>query len=226
MGGTSLSVYSAPALDASVVGALLPGELLLARGQIVDGWYVGENPTVTGWIPSALVNAYGACDGVPFVLNPLIPTAPEDEAAFGLSVDRDGRGAFSEQLSFPVGDRLDYVWVIVENLYHQPPANFRQFAITLSCSGRGAEFVRWGAPTAPERSCGETIVVPFLRELHQQAFAVLVPEGSAQAGVTYTLEAVSLTGAAAGAEQNTVYAGRQGAKISPLSRASGASLAG
>lgn len=128
------------------------------------------------------------------VLDPTIPTAPEDVEPYVLRVDRDGSGQLQEAIAYPNGDRLDFVWIQVLNLHDQPPANFREFRVALTCDGTGAERLRWGVPGQATLTCGESMVMPFLAGANQQAVAILLPDGSEQSYVRYGLTAVAVVG--------------------------------
>lgn len=114
-----------------------------------------------------------------------IPVAPVDSAAYLFTVDRNAGGQFGESISSPQGDTTDVIQFAVSNLTGTAPHNFREFQITLLCSGAGVEFVRWRADGDANRQCGEVITVPMMYEAAPQTLTVSVPEGSAY--VNYTV---------------------------------------
>jgi hypothetical protein len=115
-----------------------------------------------------------------------LPVAPFDSGTFSLVTDRDGGSQVSEEISYPDGDRADLVQVNVANLFFQPPDNYREFTLTLNCTGTGAEFVRWGAPENPLHSCGSAISLPFLYDYSQQFLSITLTQPGY---VQYTLVA-------------------------------------
>lgn len=182
-------IYKAPTFDAEVLGVLNPKDMLVTSGKIVDGWFLAEVAGKQGWLSSGAVTLYGACDSVPLVLNPLIPAAPADIEPRVLEIDRDGSGRLDEAVSYPDGDNADGTWLVIVNLYNQPPNNYREVTLTMTCSGRGTQYLRWGAPDNPARRCGDSVVVPFLSAYPQQPILVLLPDGIPQSYVGYTLTA-------------------------------------
>ena len=190
--GTPVSVYAAPQAQAMLLGELPAAGLLIARGRLRGGWYAADAAGLTGWVTASSVRLQGACGDLPVVLDPTVPTAPKDSEPHTLYVDRDGSGSLSGAIGAPNGDTLDAVWLIVLNLYDRPPSNYREFSLTLTCSGVGSENVRWGAPQTPSHRCGETLRLPFLYSLAQQPVVALIPAGSEQSYVSYTLSAASL----------------------------------
>ena len=190
--GAPIPVYAAPQTRAVLIGQLPAAGLLIARGRLRGGWYAADAAGLTGWVEASSVRLQGACADLPVVLDPTIPSAPQDTEPHTLYADRDGSGSLTGAVGAPNGDWLDSAWIIVLNLYDRPPANYREFGLTLTCSGIGSENVRWGAPQKPAHRCGETLRLPFLYALARQPIVVLVPSGSEQSYVDYTLSAVSL----------------------------------
>src|SRR6185295_19104535 len=114
-----------------------------------------------------------------------IPTlAPLDLNTFRLDVDRDGAANISENLAYSDAIRRDLILVSVDNL---PSNSYREFALTVICSGSGMENIRWGAPDRPTFGCGYSVVMPFTSAYSQQAIAVTLPDSTAPSLVTYTL---------------------------------------
>lgn len=184
-------IFAAPQSQAVLIGELPVTGLLMARGRLRGGWYAVEAAGRAGWIAAASVHLQGACTTLPVVLDPTIPSAPKDTEPHTLYVDRDGSGSLSGVVGAPLDDALDAVWVVVLNLYDRPPSNYREFRLTLTCTGVGVENLRWGAPQSPTHRCGESLSVPFLFNLAQQPIVALIPTGSEQSYVTYTLSATS-----------------------------------
>lgn len=113
--------------------------------------------------------------------------APIDSETYLFTADRNSGGQFGESVSSPSGDSTDAILFAASNLIDAPPHNFREFELTLLCSGDGVEQVRWGSPTDARLGCGGTTVVPMLAGTEGQAILVTVPEG--RAFVNYTLVA-------------------------------------
>lgn len=125
-----------------------------------------------------------------------VPAAPQDAVEFVSGIDRDGGGQFNETLSYPEGDHTDVVTLTVSNLSERTPNHFREFNITLVCSGTGMEHIRWGQAENPTLACGATLRLPFLNSANRQTLRILVPDGSGQTYVHYTLVATpALAGA-------------------------------
>jgi hypothetical protein len=180
-----VNIRNGPGLNYSVVGSLLPGSPLPVNGRSDNNWYsVGQQ----AWVSGSVVILEGACDALS-VPPPALPVAPLDSATFPLVADRDGSGQISEIISYPDGDRADLIEFNVANLYFQPPDNYREFSVSLVCTGTGFEQVRWGAPENPVLACGSTITIPFLYDYNHQLFTVILPDGSQPGYVSYTLAA-------------------------------------
>jgi hypothetical protein len=186
----SLLVRSAPAEAYAPFAVLAPGQAIHALGQTGDGWVAVAYGERQGWLRRDSAALNGDCAALPVLLNPTIPTAPEDPAAFLFEVDRDGEGTFSQAVSAPYGDTLDIVWISVINLYSAPPNNYREFAVSLVCEGMNTEGLRWGIAASPTLTCGQSMVMPFLFGQSQQPLAVLFPQSAAQGYADYHLTAI------------------------------------
>ncbi len=180
-------VRTAPADQYGILGLLPAKGSLAVLGRTDNNWYTVDFAERQGWIVGNAVDLNGDCKSVPLVHNPAIPTAPADAAASLLDVDRDGSGSFSDAISAPDGDSSDLIWVRIINLDTHPPNNYREFALSLDCKGTGVEAVRWGSAYEPNLQCGASIVLPFLIGSAQQPIAVLLPAGSHQSYIQYTL---------------------------------------
>ncbi|NWF67669.1 MAG: SH3 domain-containing protein [Chloroflexi bacterium] len=119
-----------------------------------------------------------------------LPVALPDTEAFTFGFDRDAGGVFNETLSAPFGDNSDAIMVNVNNLTATPPHNYRSIQLTLICGGVGIEQVRWGTPSDVSLLCHMNITVPFLYGEGGQPVMVVLPPGSAQSYVRYTLYAI------------------------------------
>lgn len=117
------------------------------------------------------------------------PVAPDDAQAFYLEVDRDGAHQVGDVVSFPDGDSSDVIQMTVTDLTAVSPDNYREFILTLQCTGTGVENVRWGAPENPTQTCGSTISVPFIYNFNRRILIVTLPQGSGQSFVNYRLSA-------------------------------------
>ncbi len=188
--GVAALVRSAPAAQFAPLGLLLPNGSLPVIGRTDDHqWYAVNFDERQGWIAGNVIALDGDCAALPVVRNPTIPTAPADAPAYLVQVDRDASGTFQQAISAPDGDTEDLVWVRVINLDTNPPNNYREFALTLDCQGTGVEALRWGSANNPTQSltCGASVVLPFLSGSAQQPIRVLLPPGSHQSYVEYTL---------------------------------------
>ncbi len=180
-------IRSAPADRYAVIGLLPPGASLSVIGHTDNDWYTVDFNERQGWVAGAVIAPAGDCAGIPRVNNPAIPTAPVDPDALLVEVDRDGSATYHNAISTPTGDTGDLIWVRAINLYTEPPNNFREFALTLTCSGDGAENLRWGSAYQPDLRCGATLVLPFIVSSAQQPIAVQFAPGSPQSYVEYDL---------------------------------------
>ncbi len=180
-------VRSAPSDSFSILGTLAPAMTIPALGRTDSGWISVNYAERLGWVSNDVTMLQGDCVTLPQVLDPTIPIAPDDAQVYGLEVDRDGEGVFRETISSPQGDSSDLVWISVVNLHTQPPNNYREFTLTLNCEGTGLDAVRWGSAYSPTLVCGQTIILPFIYGTSQQPFSVVLPEGSRQSYVQYTL---------------------------------------
>jgi hypothetical protein len=93
---------------------------------------------------------------------------------------------FTEQISFPGGDRTDMISVSVEGFN---ALNTRtEYSFRLDCVGNGTDSVAWGFdPSNPDKACGDSAVIVFTEESNDQRIIVTLPEESVQALVYYTL---------------------------------------
>ncbi|MEO8395165.1 MAG: SH3 domain-containing protein [Chloroflexota bacterium] len=188
--GVNALIRSAPAAKYAILGTLAVDGSLPVIGRTDNDWYTVNFAERQGWITGDVVALDGDCGSLPLVRNPAIPSAPADAQASLLEVDRDGSGRFHDAISAPDGDTSDLIWVRIINLDTQPPNNYREFALTLDCTGTGVDAVRWGSAYAPNLTCGDSIVLPFLSGNSQQPIVVLLPPGSLQSYVEYTLSAL------------------------------------
>jgi hypothetical protein len=180
-------VRSAPAEQYAVLGMLPTGGALPVIGRTDNNWYSISFAERQGWVAGDVIALDGDCGALPVLRNPTIPNASADAPAVLLDVDRDASGMLDGDISAPGGDTNDLIWVRVINLDTRPPNNYREFALMLDCSGIGDGDVRWGDPANPTRRCGDSIILPFLSGQAQTPIAIVLPPGSRQSYVTYTL---------------------------------------
>ncbi len=189
-----LLVRSYPGAEFAELGTLITD--LTALGITDDGWVTVNYGERRGWLRAENLRFSGVCDVLPTVRNPMIPVAPTDAEVFALQVDRDGEGAFRNTISAPDGDGLDVLWVVIINLYTQPPNNLREFTLTLDCDGSHSEAVRWGwSYHTPTLTCGDALTLPFAVDSPQQPFTITFAPQSPQSYVNYVLR---VSGGAAG----------------------------
>ncbi|MBL8147670.1 MAG: SH3 domain-containing protein [Anaerolineae bacterium] len=112
------------------------------------------------------------------------PVAPPDND-YQVELDRNNGGSFSQQISYPAGDRSDRISVSVSNF--DSANSFAQFAVTLACTGTGTEYVRWGENQAQNLACGQSLTLTLNNESNQRFLNVTLPDGSGPALVNYTL---------------------------------------
>lgn len=187
-------VRSYPGAQFAELG-ILNGDMT-ALGVTDDGWVTVGYGERRGWLRAENLRFNGACESLPDVRNPLIPTAPLDDQAFAVQIDRDGEGTFSNTISTPEGDSSDVLWVVIINLYSAPPNNLREFTLTMQCDGAQADSLRWGwAYRAPTLRCGDSLTIPFTINASQQPFHITVAPDSPQSYIPYRL---AITGGAAG----------------------------
>lgn len=180
-------VRSAPGDSFTILGTLARSTTLPALGSTDDGWIAVNTAERQGWLRSEVASLNGDCASLPRLLNPTIPNAPADTEVYAMEIDRDGEGSFREVISAPQGDTTDLIWVNIVNLYTTPPSNYREFTLTLNCTGTALDSVRWGSAYSPTLGCGQSLTVPFMIGSSQQPFLVRLPEGSRQSYAAYTL---------------------------------------
>ena len=192
-GEVNALIRSAPADRYAVIGLLPPGASLPVIGHTDNDWYTVDFNERQGWVAGTVIAPVGDCAGISRVNNPAIPTAPVDPDALLVQVDRDGSATYHNAISTPGGDTGDLIWVRAINLYTEPPNNFREFALTLTCSGDGAENLRWGSAYQPDLRCGATLVLPFIVSNAQQPLIVQFAPGSPQSYAEYDLSVQPVT---------------------------------
>jgi hypothetical protein len=117
------------------------------------------------------------------------PTAPKDRDGFAFVLDRDRGGQFGEVISYPRGDQADAIQMQIANLKEDPAKRYREYHLTLLCSGTGAEHVRWGRPDNLSHQCNSTVLVSFNEATNLQQLLVALPDGSPQSFVNYAFRA-------------------------------------
>jgi hypothetical protein len=112
-----------------------------------------------------------------------IPIAPPDRDQ-RLTVRVGERARFSDAVSFPDGDTVDTVAIVVDGL-----GRGGQFTrLTLTCSGVGAESLRWEVRgVLRDLTCGASVAVSFQPDASPQTVVITLPRASGRAYVTYTL---------------------------------------
>ncbi len=180
----SVNVRSGPGLNYPVIGGLAMGQTLPVTGHDVGGWYPVQAGQQTGWVSGSVVTVSGACDGLPDAMLPVSTSGP-----LRLDVDRDGWGMVSDALASTETDPRDLVLMTVSHLAAGTLDDYREFNLTLVCTGTGTEHIRWGAPERPSLSCGGSIVVPATAAFNQQWIAITLADRTAPSQVSYTLTA-------------------------------------
>jgi uncharacterized protein YraI len=190
---SNVNIRSGPGLEYPVIASLIAGRSIAIVSRSANNWFQVDVQQQAGWISGTVITLNGVCDS--FAIAPTVtpfPTAvptltPAQLTAFHLDVDRDGWGDFSEDVASTDSDPRDLISVNVHNLSNDPGDNYREFTLTLVCSGTGTESVRWGAPEKPTQSCGHSVIVPFTPTYSQQMIAVSLPVRTPQSAVHYTL---------------------------------------
>jgi hypothetical protein len=176
---SNVNIRSGPGLNYDVIGSLTYGQSTTVTGQTQDGWYRTTLNGREAWISASVVTRYGMCDQAGLL-------SPGD---LQLIVDRDGWGKLDERLSYQDVHTQDVILMTVTNLANIAPDNYREFSLTLFCSGTGVEFIRWGAPEQPTHRCGSSIVLPATPTYNQRWIAVSLPDRSGLSDVNYVLYA-------------------------------------
>ncbi|MBI5666902.1 MAG: SH3 domain-containing protein [Chloroflexi bacterium] len=164
-GGANVNVRSGPGLEHRIIGTLLAGSTMETTGRSVNDWYRVSGSGAAGWVSGSVVSLSGACDTLPVI-------APETEP-FQVLVDRRTWGSFSDSLA--ADDPVDLLQVIVTNFLPQPPDNYGEFTLTLTCDGQDKQYVRWGSPDSQNFPCDSAIVLPFMAGSNRQSFAIALP---------------------------------------------------
>jgi hypothetical protein len=165
-----------------------------AIGRTDNGWFAVNFAERMGWISGSVASPQGDCNGLPLLSNPTIPAAPVDRQFHAVEVDRDGETRFREVISAPTGDTRDSLSIRVINLYSAPPNNYREFTLTLTCTGEGGDQLRWGILGNPNLRCGDSITLPFMVNRSRQSFVVTLPEDARQSFVEYELHLFQIFG--------------------------------
>ncbi len=186
-------VRSAPSQEYTILGTLSPDRYLPVLGRTDDGWYAVNFAEHQGWLSAERASLVGDCVHLPRLLNPVIPAAPPDPDVYLIEIDRDSSGQMRDAISTPQGDSSDLVWVRAVNLDTKAPNNYREYTLTLNCTGAGVENLRWGAPLYPNLTCGDSVTLPFLNLLNQQPISVVIAPGSTQSYIEYMLTVTSST---------------------------------
>ncbi len=187
--GSNVNIRSAPGLSYPVIGSLAAGTSIVVTHYTADNWFAVKVNNQIGWISGSVITVGGTCNNLPLVASPVsvptaIPTIIPSPNTFYLTVDRDSSGDFSDNLSY---DENDLIQISVENLSSAFDSSYREFTLTLICSGIGVEHVRWGVPENPALECGHSFVMPFTPYYSQQTIAVRLQDNNQQDAVAYTL---------------------------------------
>ena len=135
-------------------------------------------------IPGAplIVSATPAPTAAPAAVTPL-PVAPVDRD-HALAIRAGGGTRFSDAISHPDSDTSDSISITVEGLGREPV----NYTLGLSCSGTGAEAVRWTVRgLADVLGCEQTATVPFATGANTQTVVIAFDPRAAPSFVTYTL---------------------------------------
>jgi len=112
-----------------------------------------------------------------------IPIAPPDRDQ-RLTVRAGESTRFSDAVSFPDGDTIDTVVIVVEGLGRGGQSTM----LTLNCGGVGTESLRWEVRgVLRDLTCGASVAVSFQPDASQQTVVITLPRASGRTYVTYTL---------------------------------------
>lgn len=184
--GSNVNIRNGPGTNYPVIGTVPTGGSLLISGRTSTGWLQVTQNNQQGWVFSGVVTVEGICNNLP----DLTPSAAQNTnpGLLEMTVDRDGWGDFNQSLVYTDGAG-DLILFKVSNLQPTLPDNYREFTLTLLCSGTGTEYVRWGAPERPSLYCGHSITVPFTFDFSQQYITVTLADTSGLSNINYTLSA-------------------------------------
>jgi len=192
-----------PDLNTDIMAVLPPDSQHRAEARTQSSWYRITYDGLTGWVQGAAVTVQGVCSRLP-VQTVALPqaqqqsvgvggavvagvTAAYDVDVFYFGIDDSNGGIFQDAVSYPAGDSSDVVQLSVNNLRMNEQ---RTYALTLSCTGNGAEGMRWGIVNNPTLRCGESMPLPFTTTSNDLMISVLISGGADQQYADYTLEAV------------------------------------
>ncbi len=184
--GSNVNIRNGPGTNYPVIGTLPIGNTLLISGRTDTGWLQVTLNDQQGWVFSGVVVVEGVCNNLPD-LTPLA-TQTTNTGILEMAVDRDGWGDFTQSLVYTDGSG-DLILFKIANLLPSLPNNYREFTLTLLCTGTGTEYVRWGAPERPSLYCGHSINIPFTFDYSQQYITVTLADISGLSNVNYTLSA-------------------------------------
>jgi hypothetical protein len=173
---TNVNIRSGPGLEYTVINSLPASTPLVVEAQSTNSWFRANGNS--GWVSGSVVTSSGNCIALELVNPPAPqPTATPmyqamtlDTNTFRLEVDHNGWGELQDQVT--VNER-DLIQVAVTSLGID---EYREYNITLACSGNGTEMIRWGAPEQPTLVCGETYRMPATGGAAEVWFAVQANE--------------------------------------------------
>lgn len=189
--GLNINIRSGPGLDYPVIDTLAVNQHIVVSGRTSSGWYRVDVNEQLGWISSTVVTVSGDCATLPDVS--ALSTAlrlPSSGAAlnpFNFAIDRDGWGSFNEALSSaePLArDLIDF------SAYNLIAGDFREYTLSLICSGAGLDSLRWGAPQNPTLLCGSSTTLPLTAGTPRLTLTVMLLNPDPLTDVDYTLMAV------------------------------------
>lgn len=183
----NVNIRNGPGTTYDVIGMLVNGATILVTGQSAAGWFQVESGEETGWVSGSVVALEGQCSALPDATPADSQVAASQAGVFDLKVDRDGWGNVSNHLIYSDVNRRHLILLAVTNMTADSPDNYREFTLTLLCNGTGTDYIRWGAPENPTRSCGGSVVMPITMTYNQHWIAVILPDTSGFSDVHYTL---------------------------------------
>lgn len=194
--GGNVNIRGGPGMEHTIIASLIVGNNIAILGRSDTNWFAVDVNGQPGWISGTVIALAGNCNALPVMAVAAAPTPiptplptliPLDPQAFHMAIESNGWGNFSDSIVYTDVERRDLIQMDVVELSSQQTTDYREYTLTLVCSGNGSDTVRWGAVDQPTLQCGHSIVMPFTADFSRQTIAVSLPEVSGQSAVTYTL---------------------------------------
>ncbi len=178
--GVSVNLRNGPGMNFSVIGALVYGTALSVTGKSNNGWYQVIDNGQLVWVSESVSALAGNCKN----LADLTPVTANG-GTVQLTISDNGWGSLNDNIASVAGSADDLIMITA------PTANqdYEEFTLTLVCSGKGSDNLRWGAAEKPTLKCGSSVVLPMTANYRQQIIAVTLPLSTDYFSIQYTLMA-------------------------------------